>query len=40
MEDKGTSNLSAHPDILVKKGRILERTNKDDRKTKIVCTLG
>jgi len=34
------STLMAHPEISLRKEKIFVKSNPDDRKTKIVCTLG
>jgi len=37
---KQTSVLISHPEISLRKEKIFVKSNPDDRKTKIVCTLG
>ena len=32
--------LSTHPEFLIRKGKIMEKANVNDRRTKIVCTIG
>jgi hypothetical protein len=40
MKRNSVLSLSTHPEFLVRKGKIMEKANIDDRRTKIICTIG
>ena len=40
MKRHSISSLSTHPEFLVRKGKIMEKANVEDRRTKIICTIG